>query len=182
MTFASANPNKFREVRSILSSLGISVEFAQQSLVEIQSDSPEEIVKEKARNAYAQLRRPVIVEDDGLFIDSLNGFPGQYSSFTFKTIGNSGILRLLAGSADRSASFRSLIALSDGENISIFEGDVHGSISETITDGGWGYDPIFIPTGARQTFGQLGEQKNKYSHRRMALEKFAQGTKGSGYA
>jgi XTP/dITP diphosphohydrolase len=174
VTFASTNQNKYLEVQSILSSHRIAVDFAQVELVEIQSDSLEEIAKEKAKSAFAQIKKPVIVEDDGLFIDALNGFPGQYSSHAFKTIGNDGILKLLAGSANRSASFRSLIAFYDGKNLSISEGRVDGRISDAITEGGWGYDPIFIPAGTSLTFAQLKEKKNEYSHRKRALEKFAQ--------
>jgi XTP/dITP diphosphohydrolase len=173
VTFASTNENKFREVHSILSNNGISVDFAQINLVEIQSDSLEEIAREKARSAFAQVGRPVIVEDDGLFIGMLNGFPGQYSSHAFKTIGTAGILKLLAGSTDRSASFRSLIAFFDGNILSVSEGRIGGSISDRIADGGWGYDPIFIPAGTRLTFGELKEKKNEYSHRKRALDNFA---------
>lgn len=173
VTFASTNQNKYREVQSILAQHRIAVDFAQVELVEIQSDSLEEIAKEKAKSAFAKVGKPVIVEDDGLFIDDLNGFPGQYSSHTFKTIGNDGVLKLLAGSASRSASFRSLIAFYDGKSLSISEGRVDGRISDKATEGGWGYDPIFVPTGTDLTFAQLKDKKNEYSHRKRALEKFA---------
>src|ERR671925_202230 len=99
ITFASTNQDKYLEVQLILSTQNISVDFAQTRLVEVQSDSLKEIAIEKAKTAFAKLGRPVIVEDDGLFIDSLGGFPGQYSSFVFNTIGNNGILRLLSGAA-----------------------------------------------------------------------------------
>jgi XTP/dITP diphosphohydrolase len=171
--FASTNQNKYREVQSILSSHCISVDFAQINLVEVQSDLLEEIAREKAKSAFAQVGRPVIVEDDGLFVDALKGFPGQYSSHAFKTIGNDGIIKLLAGSADRNASFRSLIAFHDGKSLSISEGKVDGKISDKITDGGWGYDPIFVPAGISLTFAQLKEKKNEYSHRKKALDNFA---------
>lgn len=173
VTFASTNQNKYREVQSILSAHNISADFAQINLVEIQSDSLEEIATEKAKSAFLHVGRPVIVEDDGLFVDALRGFPGQYSSHAFKTIGNEGILKLLAGSADRSASFRSLIAFYDGKHMSISEGRADGRISDKITEGGWGYDPIFIPAGTDLTFAQLGNRKNEYSHRKAALEEFA---------
>jgi XTP/dITP diphosphohydrolase len=174
ITFASTNQNKYFEVQLILSTQNISVDFAQTCLVEVQSDSLEEIARQKAKTAFAKLGRPVIVEDDGLFIDSLAGFPGQYSSFVFKTIGNDGILKLLAGSAKRSAYFRSLIAFYNGKTLSISEGRVDGRISDRITEGGWGYDPIFMPDGTNLTFAQLKKSKNEYSHRKRALEKFAQ--------
>jgi XTP/dITP diphosphohydrolase len=174
ITFASTNQNKYLEIQLILSTRNISVDFSQTRLVEVQSDSLEEIARQKAKTAFAKLRRPVIVEDDGLFIDSLGGFPGQYSSFVFKTIGNDGILKLLAGSAKRSAYFRSLIAFYNGKTLSISEGRVDGRISDRITEGGWGYDPIFMPAGTNLTFAQLKKSKNEYSHRKRALEKFAQ--------
>jgi XTP/dITP diphosphohydrolase len=175
ITFASTNQNKFLEVQSILSTRKISVDFSQIPLVEIQSDSLEEIAREKAKTAFTKVGRRVIVEDDGLFIDSLGGFPGQYSSFVFRTLGNEGILKLLVGSAKRSAYFRSLIAFYDGIILSISEGRVYGRISYRIAeDGGWGYDPIFVPDGTDLTFAELKKSKNEYSHRKRALEKFAQ--------
>ena len=152
----------------------IAVDFSHIHLVEIQSDSLEEIAREKAKAAFAKVKRRIIVEDDGLFIDSLSGFPGQYSSFVLKTIGNDGILKLLAGSTKRSAYFLSMIAFYDGRILSISEGRVNGRITDRITEGGWGYDPIFVPDGTDLTFAELDKSKNEYSHRKRALEKFAQ--------
>lgn len=172
VTFASTNQNKFREVQSILAAHDISVDFAQINLVEVQSDSLEEIAREKAKSAFLRVGQPVIVEDDGLFIDSLKGFPGQYSSHAFKTLGNEGILKLLAGSPDRGASFRSLIAFHDGKRMSISEGRVGGRISAKLTEGGWGYDPIFVPAGSDLTFAELKDKKSDYSHRKNALDNF----------
>ena len=171
VTFASSNRNKFDEVKSILAPR-VAVEFAQADLVEVQSDSLEEIAREKAKSAYSQVGRPVIVEDDGLYIDSLKGFPGQYSSFVFKALGNAGILKLLEG-LGRQASFRSIIAYYDGKDLRTFEGTVNGMIATGAAQGGWGYDPIFIPQGAEVTFAELAARKNEYSHRKKALDKFA---------
>lgn len=173
ITFASTNQNKYDEVGSLLAPHGIVAEFAQIPLVEIQSDSLDEIAREKARSAYAAVKRPVIVEDDGLHVRALNGFPGQYSSYVFKTIGNAGIMRLLAMEQDRSASFRSVIAYFDGSVVQSFEGVVEGSIAFRPASGGWGYDPIFVPENASITFAELGANKGEYSHRRRALDRFA---------
>jgi XTP/dITP diphosphohydrolase len=172
VTFASTNQNKYNEVRSILEPHGVSVEFAKTELVEIQSDSLEEIAREKAKSAYAKVGRPVIVEDDGLFIDALAGFPGQYSSYVFKTVGNAGILKLLENTKSRSAHFLSIIAYHDGKGVRLFEGMVEGSIAEKPAKGGWGYDPVFVPAGAKAAFAELAN-KNDYSHRRKALDSFA---------
>lgn len=172
VTFASTNQNKYGEVRSILAPHDISVDFAKIELVEIQSDSLEEIAGEKAKSAHSKVGRPVIVEDDGLFIDAVAGFPGQYSSYVFKTIGNAGILKLLEGAENRSAHFLSIIAYCDGKDVHLFRGRVEGRIVEKPAQGGWGYDPIFVPAGTPSTFAELAN-KNDYSHRRKALDGFA---------
>lgn len=142
-------------------------------LREIQSNSLEEVAKMKAYEAYELTRDKVIVEDDGLFIESLNDFPGVYSSFVFDTLGNKGILDLLKDKKNRKASFKSVIALHDGKKVLTFTGKITGQISEVIFESGWGYDPIFIPENTDIPFGQMDlNLKNKYSHRRIALQEF----------
>ena len=114
--FVSTNHNKYLEIESILQKYCISVVFSKLALTEIQSDSIEEIAIEKSKHAFAEMSRPVIVEDDGLFIYELNGFPGQYSSYVYKTIGNDGILKLMNNSKQRFAIFKSSLAFSDDMN------------------------------------------------------------------
>ena len=168
--FASSNKNKYVEVKQILHEHGIKVGFFKFTPVEIQSDKLEEIASDKARQASKLVKHPIIVEDAGLFVDSLGGFPGPYSSYVLSTIGNSGILRLLG--SNRKASFRSVIAYSSGRTLKIFSAAVPGKIARKPAGGGWGYDPIFIPKGRSKTYGQI-EDKNQISHRRMSLEGFA---------
>jgi XTP/dITP diphosphohydrolase len=106
----------------------------------------------------------------------LNGFPGQYSAFVSKTIGNIGIVDLLRKYENRSAEFVSIIAFSNGQTQQIFEGKIRGQIAEVITKGGWGFDPIFIPDGSSLTFGQLqnNQEKEEFSHRTSALLQFVE--------
>jgi XTP/dITP diphosphohydrolase len=180
--FVSSNRNKYLEIQSHLQQkYGVVVEFSNQRLIEIQSDSIKEIAVEKSKSAFALISKPVIVEDDGLFIDELGGFPGQYSSFVYKTIGNNGIIKLLRTSMNRFASFKATFVFCDGKNSQTFEDEIKGKISSRITEGGWGYDPIFIPDGSDFTFGQLHIQnrKNDFSHRVKALDKFAKWYSGS---
>ena len=174
--FASTNHNKYLEIESILQKYCISVVFSKLVLTEIQSDSIEEIAIEKSKYAFTEISRPVIVEDDGLFIYELNGFPGQYSSYVYKTIGNDGILKLMNNSKQRSAVFKSSLAFSDDMNHYGFTGEAEGRIAFDITEGGWGYDPIFIPNGSDLTYGQLQmlNRKTEFSHRAKALNRFAQ--------
>jgi XTP/dITP diphosphohydrolase len=171
--FLSTNINKFIEVYPILREHNVSIKFLNIKLREIQAESLSEIAIEKSKDAFKAVSKPVIVEDDGLFIHSLNGFPGYNSSFVFKTIGNVGILRLLSHSRDRSASFVSVFVYNNGNKFRTFVGKTDGIISSKINGPGWGYDPIFIPTGSEFSFGQLRDKKIRISHRTKAITAFA---------
>ncbi len=168
--FASSNIHKFQEAKTILDNFGINLGFYKCELEEIQSNSLQKIAKNKASQAFHKCKKPVIVEDDGLFIDSLNGFPGPYSSYVFKTIGNKGILNLLK--QNRKAKFVSIISFYDKKNHESFESRLNGTISKKTIGLGWGYDPIFIPSKSKKTFAQL-KNKNQISHRFKALKKFS---------
>jgi len=142
-------------------------------LEEIQSDSLAQIATRKARDAYTKVQKPVIIEDDGLFIDSLDGFPGPYSSYAYDTIGNKGIVKLLENKEVRDAKFVAIIAYCNSMDIvHLFESSIPGKISNIIEEGGWGYDPIFIPNGESKTYANVSD-KDKFSHRAASLRKFA---------
>jgi XTP/dITP diphosphohydrolase len=132
----------------------------------------------KSIDAFDMCKRPVLVEDAGIVIDALDGFPGPYSSFVFDTIGNKGILKLLNGKKNRQAKFVSVMAYCDKKlQPKIFEGIVTGKISTKIVGKGWGYDPIFIPYSnhnntSKETYA-ISSNKNKTSHRYKSLQKFA---------
>ena len=168
--FASSNKNKYNEAKDIASKFRLNLVFLKSHLQEIQADNLEDIARHKAIQAYSICSKPVIVEDDGLFIKSLNGFPGPYSSFVFDTIGNKGILRLV--SKPRDALFRSIIAYCErDDHVHLFSADVKGKISKKERGIKWGFDPIFIPSGKNKSYSELAE-KNEISHRYMALKKF----------
>ena len=169
--FVSSNKNKYQEAKKILEKFGIRVGFFKCNLIEIQADSIKEIANQKAIDAFLKCKKPVIVEDDGLFINSLNGFPGPFSSFVFKTIGNVGILKLVK--TNRNAKFQSVIGFCDKKKKpKLFEANVRGKISKKLRGKGWGYDPIFVPHGKTKTYAELSD-KNNLSHRYQGLKKFA---------
>tara|TARA_B110000263_G_scaffold178588_1_gene156246 strand:- start:89 stop:646 length:558 start_codon:yes stop_codon:yes gene_type:complete len=170
--FASSNSHKFEEAKRILSKIEIDLTLFKTKLEEIQSDSLAQIATRKARDAYTKVQKPVIIEDDGLFIDSLDGFPGPYSSYAYDTIGNKGILKLLENHKVRDAKFVAIIAYCNGDVIHLFESSIPGKISSIIEQGGWGYDPIFIPDGESKTYANVSD-KDKFSHRAVSLRKFA---------
>ena len=168
--FISSNSHKYHEANNILDSFGISVGFLKSDLKEIQSNSLHEIAIVKARDAFSKFKKPVLIEDDGLFIDSIAGFPGPYSSYVLKTIGNKGILNLVKN--DRNAKFVSIITYCDKITLESFVGKLDGKISKSQKGKGWGYDPIFIPKNLKKTFAELNN-KDELSHRYKALKKFS---------
>ncbi len=179
--FATGNVHKFDEARSILTGLDIAVGMLRVKDIEIQSDSLVEIAKSSAQEAFKRCCLPVIVEDAGLFIEALKGFPGPYAAYAYQTIGNNGLLKLLENVENRKAVFRSAIAYCDSEAEApvVFEGEAEGEITvdERIGSGksGFGFDPIFRPSGSEKAFAEMTlEEKNGFSHRAKAVLKFAE--------
>ena len=174
--FITENQDKFREARSILDSQGIQIRQLKRAKVEIQDSSLEKIARHAIKTASVDRRGLLLVEDSGLFIDALRGFPGPFSSYVYKTIGLKGILSLMHDQRKRNAYFQTSIAVASA-NVSpmVFTGTVRGSVSREIRgNSGFGYDPIFIPEGFKATFGQTkADFKNKTSHRARAFLKFA---------
>ena len=171
--FASSNEHKFQEAERILANLGMQINLFKTTLQEIQSNNLNDIAEKKAINAYDLNQKPVIIEDDGLFINTLSGFPGPYSSYVYDTIGNKGIMDLLENSKVRDAKFVSIIAYCDSDCVvKLFESSIPGKISSIIEKGGWGYDPIFIPDGESKTYANVSDN-DKFSHRSAALTKFS---------
>ncbi len=141
------------------------------SYEEIQADETSEISADSARKLAPFIESPFFLEDTGLYIDSLNGFPGPYSSFVSKKIGNRGIIRLMEGMG-RSARFVTVITLCANGAFHQFTGTLEGKISLEIRgEGGFGFDPIFVPSGEGRTLAEMTiDEKNSISHRSMALE------------
>lgn len=172
--FATGNKNKFREVEAILGSGEIQIEPFSIQRVEVQSENLESVARFSLQVIKHQIPGPCFVEDAGLFIDTLNGFPGPYSSYVFKKIGNQGILDLLKGKQKREATFKSAIAYCrPDQEIQVVLGETIGHIGHEIRGKGWGFDPIFVPGDkGGKTYGEMAPPaKNQISHRRKALDK-----------
>ncbi|MBO5933724.1 MAG: non-canonical purine NTP diphosphatase [Bacteroidaceae bacterium] len=180
LVFATNNAHKLDEVRSILGS-----RFTVKSLKEIgcEADIPETAetlegnALMKARFLYERYGVDCFADDTGLEVTALGGAPGVH---TARYAGNHDseanmkkLLNELEKKSDRSAQFRTVIALIIEGKEFLFEGIVKGTIAkEKAGDGGFGYDPIFIPDGFTQTFSQMGnDSKNHISHRALAVEK-----------
>jgi XTP/dITP diphosphohydrolase len=166
----TSNEGKYREMGAELEKSGHQLTWARHPYPEIQTDSLEEVVKQGMQWLQGRLEMaiPFIIEDSGLFVEALKGFPGVYSAYVMKTLGNAGLLRLLAGEADRSARFESRIGFwSEDKGPHIFAGSCAGSIAATARGStGFGFDPIFVPEGENRTFAEMTTQeKNLHSHR-----------------
>ena len=168
----SRNKGKVTEFQRLGVDECVDVYPVELSKVEIQSDDLMDIALYSAVQASLYLKEPFFVEDSGLYVESLSGFPGPYSSYVFRTIGVEGVLKLMEGSLNRSAYFESVIALHYPEiGFRVFRGRVQGLISrEARGTGGFGFDPIFTPQGRDETFAEMRvEDKNLFSHRGKAF-------------
>ena len=169
VTFVSTNPGKFREVRDVLRPYGVRVRWKRRELPEPQADDLGRVVAAKL-DAVRDLRGYVLVEDSGLFIPSLHGFPGVYSAHFLRIWKFGPILELLAGRR-RAAYFEAVAGLTRGNRRWTFVGRVTGAVARRPAGtGGFGYDPIFVPNGWTRTFAEgTAEEKNAISHRARAV-------------
>ena len=175
ITFITGNQHKVKEAQGIFDKFGISLEHTDLGYPEIQGELID-VARYGAQHATERLGKPVIVEDAGIFIKALKWFPGTYSSYVQGTLGNQGILKLMKDVDDRYAEFRSVVGFATPKaEPEIFLGVVEGKIiHEERGEYGFAYDPIFVPNGYDKTFGELKIGiKNRFSHRRRSLEKFA---------
>ena len=172
LRFATTNAGKLREAREYLAPVVGEVVQFDYDYVEIQADDLAAIAAHGAREAQEAAGEPVIVDDSGLFVDALGGFPGPYSSYVYDTLGIGRVAELVLGTDERRARFRAVVAYCDGDRVETFEGAVPGTIVEPRGEGGFGYDPIFEHDGT--TFAEMStERKNAVSHRGRALAKLA---------
>jgi len=184
--FITSNTHKFSEAIKKLEPDGIEIEQLKLDYPEIQADTNEDIMSygmEWIIEYYGdKIDQPFIIEDAGLFVHSLNNFPGVYSKFVYKTIGPQGILDLLAmknNDEDRVAHFEACLGYYDptdpdsNKKPKILKGICNGIIATKVRGTrGFGYDPIFMPVSTDSTFGEMSvEDKNQYSHRSRVLGK-----------
>lgn len=182
LVFATNNAHKLEEVAAIL---GSSYEVLSLHEIGCNADIPETSdtfagnAIQKARYVKEHFGYDCFADDSGLEVDALDGAPGVYSA-RYSGGGSEAnmdkLLLNLAGENNRAAQFRTVIALLVGDDILLFEGVVRGVIiEERRGEGGFGYDPIFMPEGYNHTFAELGNDiKNRISHRAKAVELLAQ--------
>ena len=175
IAFVTTNKGKFAEISKMIRDQGHEPEHIPVAYPEMQTDSLEMVVIQGLYWLMEHYKRPLLVDDSGLFVDAIGGFPGVYSAYAYKNIECDGILKLMEGKKDRKARFECCLGfIEPGKDPNLFRGTSEGSISLSKRgEKGFGFDPIFIPVGYDKTFSELSmDVKNKISHRGRAFEKF----------
>lgn len=183
VVFASHNAGKIKEIKELLQPFGINVKSA----LDMELPDVEETGSTFAENSLLKSQTiaeltglPCIADDSGLCVDALNGAPGVYSArYAPNRDFDKGMEKLLAEMAQspnksRKAHFSCVISLAfPNGGYELFEGRVDGHIAtEKQGNGGFGYDPLFIPDGFAKSFAQMSkDEKNQVSHRGRAVEK-----------
>jgi XTP/dITP diphosphohydrolase len=178
LTFVTGNAGKAAELRAQLAPRGIDVVQDKRGYPEVQADTLAEVAEAGARHLLdAGLKPPFILEDSGLFVAALRGFPGVYSRHALDTIGVPGLLQLMAGVEleMRSAAFQAhLLYVDEAGHVHGFDGACPGRIADRAAGtGGFGFDPVFIPRGHDRTFAEMEPaEKQRLSHRGAAVRAF----------
>ncbi len=187
--FASQNEHKYREIQELL---GTNFDLLQLKDLGFKDDIPEDQFTlegnalQKARTINNQFHLPCFADDTGLEVEALHGAPGVYSARYAGSIADFGteakrteaniqkLLSNLSGETNRKARFRTVIAYVIDNQEFLFEGSVEGNIIEQkIGTYGFGYDPVFVPSGFETTFAEMSSsEKNTISHRAIAFSNF----------
>jgi len=169
--FVTQSTGKLIEVERIL---GQKLDHEPLDLPEIQSVKVEDVVDFKVRKAFTELRKPVMIEDTGLYIEAWNDLPGALIKWFVQRVEDKGICRMMKDYQNRRAVAQTVVATFDGYGEPVtFVGEVEGTIAlAPAGEGGFGWDRIFVPAGATRTFGEMhGEEKDTYSMRCKAFKR-----------
>jgi len=182
LVLATGNPGKVDELRALLGDLTLTLTPAHDlddpPTVTEDADTLDGNARKKARAFYEYTGHAALADDTGLEVDALDGRPGVHTARFAGPDATAAdnkrrLLEVMEGVNEREARFRTVVALIDAAGtIHTFEGICEGVITTTPRgDGGFGYDPLFRPTGHEQTFAEMPpEAKNEISHRRKALD------------
>lgn len=170
ITFITGNPSKAKQIARYLD---YRVMHRNLGFGEVQSLDLREVVEHKAKEAYRQVKKPVLVEDTSLRFKSLGRLPGPLIKWFLTELGNRGLCRMLDAYDSRVAIAGVCFGLYDGKRLHFFEGWIEGSIADRPRGvKGFGWDPIFVPIGVRKTWSEMSEaEQRRTSMRRVALKK-----------
>ncbi|HBS47781.1 TPA: hypothetical protein DEO28_01885 [Candidatus Dependentiae bacterium] len=176
--YATSNPGKFDEVNRFLKShvsSSINLKQFDGDLFEHQTTDAKAIAISKAKQAFEILKKPVLVDDAGIYFKCFNNFPGTMTKFILRGIGFEGVFSLLGKNME--AYFLLYMVYIDENNLEVFEGRCDGKIvkpSNFDAPKGLPWDAIFVPDGSDKTYSQIrgSEDEKEFAYRLMALKKF----------
>lgn len=173
--FVSRNKHKLKEAVDILKPYGIKVIPLNIKLEELQTEDTKGLVRDKLLKAFRKVGRPLFVEHTGLYLERLNGLPGGLTQVFWDRLRADQFSSLYGARGSCKAMARTILGYTDSRRIHIFDGEVCGQIiSGPRGNRDFQWDCVFIPSGAKKTFAELGSKKNEISMRRVAIDKFAE--------
>lgn len=171
LRFLSRNSHKIREAETILEPAGVEIVPVNLAIDEIQTADTRKLVHDKCLRAFSQIGHPLFVEHTGLYMSSLNGFPGGLTQVFWDTLGAQRFTEIFGRLLDRKVIAKTIVAYCDGKRVHYFEGAVSGTIAKQPRGNrDFQWDCVFVPDGYSKTFAELGPVKNSISMRRLALD------------
>lgn len=180
IVFVTGNPGKLAEARRLWGRGQETFEAVDLDLQEIQSLDLLEVLRAKGEEAWRRLGRPLVVEETGFEIDAFGGFPGPLVKWMLEAMSPEGVARAgltvgERGGTGSGALARCLVLYVDGEREVVGEGVARGTlVLPPRGEGGFGWDPVFVPVGESRTFAELpAEEKDRIGHRGRAWRDLA---------
>lgn len=175
LIFVTSNQHKFGEVKSILAQYGVEAERKTFDFCEDDGTTIENEAINKAKQAYAKFRRPLIVEDTGFFFKAYKNFPGTQPKRMFELLGYDGFFRLLKGKNREAYAEVVICYITSKNNFHVFTGKLHGTITRNVyfpRKDVMPYEKVFRIKGDGRLLAEITrEEKNKFSHRAKAAKK-----------
>ncbi|PIS20966.1 non-canonical purine NTP pyrophosphatase [candidate division WWE3 bacterium CG08_land_8_20_14_0_20_43_13] len=160
LIFTTTNEYKIKSADSVLSRYGINVAGREVEVPELQTSDPEEVIKDKVAKCYEIVKQPLIAMDSGLFIEPLGGFPGVYTKYALKTLGEDGLINLTKHISPCPAYVQRMIGYTDGFIIKTFSSRGYGEIiPEKRGENGMNYDLIFYVPSEGKTLAELTHEQ-----------------------
>jgi len=162
-------------MKKILKEYSITLKQKKIHLFEPDLKNQEAVAKEKARQAYQKVKKPVIAEDTGVYFEAYNNFPGMLAKRVYLGIGFSGLMALIKKAKNKKAYFLTIVCYYDGKKFKTFEGKLKGKLLDktvSLEKDRLPYEKLFIPNGSKKALVDIPiEEKNKISHRAIATKK-----------
>tara|TARA_Y100000310_G_scaffold71983_1_gene67919 strand:+ start:1033 stop:1590 length:558 start_codon:yes stop_codon:yes gene_type:complete len=178
LTISTGNKHKVHEMSKILKEYRIKIKQVELEIYEPDFDSIEKIAKEKARQAYEKIKKPIIAEDTGVYFEGYNNFPGVMAKRVYLGIGFSGLLNLIRNAKNKRCYFKTAVAYFDGKKYKVFSGKLKGKLLDktvSLDKNRLPYEKLFIPNGYKKALVDISlNEKNKISHRAIATRKLGE--------